>query len=455
MDSSLIKKYNVQGPRDTSYPTVPYWEAAPSIDAWISAIGAALAESEKIGRGAAIYIHIPFCEQLCTFCGCNTRITKKHERGVPYVQTVIRELELYYKALKRTSPIPVAEMHLGGGTPTWLSPAELKMLMEGVFQYLSPVAGADLSFEADPRVTSKEQLVTLYDFGFRRLSFGIQDFDPKVQEIVNREQSVEQVTQLTHEARAIGYTSINYDLIYGLPLQTLESVRNTIEHVRKLKPDRIAFYAYAHVPWIKPSQRKYTEADLPAGDAKRALYELGRLMLEETGYREIGMDHFALPTDSLWKAVENKTLHRNFMGYMPKDVHPMISLGCSAIGDAWTMFGQNIKEVEAYEESVAKGVIPLFKGHVLTAEDLILRRHIVNLMTCFETTWDSADNYTEYLEEVPEKLAELAKDGLIELQGRSARITPKGLPFLRNICMAFDARLSRKSPNTNLFSKTV
>ena len=434
---------------------MPYWEAAPSIDAWISAIGAALAESEKIGRGAAIYIHIPFCEQLCTFCGCNTRITKKHERGVPYVQTVIRELELYYKALKRTSPIPVAEMHLGGGTPTWLSPAELKMLMEGVFQYLSPVAGADLSFEADPRVTSKEQLVTLYDFGFRRLSFGIQDFDPKVQEIVNREQSVEQVTQLTHEARAIGYTSINYDLIYGLPLQTLESVRNTIEHVRKLKPDRIAFYAYAHVPWIKPSQRKYTEADLPAGDAKRALYELGRLMLEETGYREIGMDHFALPTDSLWKAVENKTLHRNFMGYMPKDVHPMISLGCSAIGDAWTMFGQNIKEVEAYEESVAKGVIPLFKGHVLTAEDLILRRHIVNLMTCFETTWDSADNYTEYLEEVPEKLAELAKDGLIELQGRSARITPKGLPFLRNICMAFDARLSRKSPNTNLFSKTV
>ena len=232
-------------------------------------------------------------------------------------------------------------------------------------------------------------------------------------------------------------------------------MRNTIEHVRKLKPDRIAFYAYAHVPWIKPSQRKYTEADLPAGDAKRALYELGRLMLEETGYREIGMDHFALPTDSLWKAVENKTLHRNFMGYMPKDVHPMISLGCSAIGDAWTMFGQNIKEVEAYEESVAKGVIPLFKGHVLTAEDLILRRHIVNLMTCFETTWDSADNYTEYLEEVPEKLAELAKDGLIELQGRSARITPKGLPFLRNICMAFDARLSRKSPNTNLFSKTV
>ena len=455
MNSTLIKKYNVAGPRYTSYPTVPYWEAVPSVDAWIKAIDTALAESEKIGRGAAIYIHIPFCEQLCTFCGCNTRITKKHERGVPYVQTVIREMELYYNALKRTKPIPIAELHLGGGTPTWLSPTELKMLMEGVFKYLQPIKDADLSFEADPRVTNKEQLQTLYDLGFRRLSFGIQDFDPKVQEIVNREQSVEQVTELTNQARAIGYTSINYDLIYGLPLQTLESVRNTIDHVRKLKPDRIAFYAYAHVPWIKPSQRKYTEADLPAGDAKRALYELGRAILEEAGFKEIGMDHFALPTDSLWKAVQSKTLHRNFMGYMPKDVHPMISLGCSAIGDAWTMFAQNIKEVEAYEESVAKGNIPIFKGHVLNAEDLILRRHIVNLMTRFETSWDTPQNYTEYLEEVPAKLAEMLNDNLISLTPHAARITPHGVPFLRNICMAFDARLSRKSPNTNLFSKTV
>lgn len=455
MNSALIKKYNVQGPRYTSYPTVPYWEQAPSVEQWVSAVGAALSESEKIGRGAAMYIHIPFCEQLCTFCGCNTRITKKHKRGVPYVQTVINELKLYYKALGRTSPIPVAELHLGGGTPTWLTADELKMLMEGVFQYIKPLKSAELSFEADPRVTNKEQLTTLYQLGFRRLSFGIQDFDPKVQDIVNRVQSVEQVTALTESARAIGYTSINYDLIYGLPLQTLTSVRDTIEHVRRLKPDRIAFYAYAHVPWIKPSQRKYTEADLPAADDKRALYELGREMLEDVGFKEIGMDHFALPTDSLSKAVENKTLHRNFMGYMPKDVHPMLSLGCSAIGDAWTMFAQNIKEVEAYEESVANGIIPIFKGHILNAEDLIMRRHIVNLMTRFETGWDTQETYTDYLEEVPAKLAEMVHDGLVKLTPHTAHITAAGIPFLRNICMAFDARLTRKSPNTNLFSKTV
>lgn len=455
MNSELIKKYNVQGPRYTSYPTVPYWEKAPSVDAWVKSISDALKESEAIGRGAAIYIHIPFCEQLCTFCGCNTRITKKHERGVPYVESVIKELALYYKALNRIKPIPVAELHLGGGTPTWLSADELKMLMEGVFQYLAPIKGAELSFEADPRVTNSQQLAILYQLGFRRLSFGIQDFDPKVQEIVNRVQSVEQVTQLTEQARTIGYTSINYDLIYGLPLQTLESVRNTIEHVCALKPDRIAFYAYAHVPWIKPSQRKYTEADLPAADDKRALYELGREMLEDVGFKEIGMDHFALPTDSLWKAVENKTLHRNFMGYMPKDVHPMLSLGCSAISDSWGMFAQNIKEVEAYSESVENGIIPIFKGHILTTEDLVMRRHIVNLMTRFETHWNTPQTYTEYLEEVPSKLKELVDDGLIKLTPHAAHITPAGIPFLRNICMAFDARLTRKSPNTNLFSRTV
>ena len=455
VDSALIRKYNIPGPRYTSYPTVPYWEETPAIDAWIKGIGAALAESERIGRGAAIYIHIPFCEQLCTFCGCNTRITKKHERGIPYVQTVIAELALYYQALGRTAPIPVAELHLGGGTPTWLSPEELRVLMTGIFQYIVPIKGAELSFEADPRVTTPAHLEMLAQLGFRRLSFGIQDFDPKVQEIVNRVQSLAQVATLTREARALGFSSINYDLIYGLPLQTAGSVTNTIAEVRRLKPDRIAFYAYAHIPWIKPGQRKYTESDLPDGDAKRALYELGRAMLEEAGYREIGMDHFALPSDSLWQAVEKRTLHRNFMGYMPKDVHPMISLGCSAIGDAWTMFAQNLKEVEAYEESVAAGTLPIFKGHVLSPEDLILRRHTLNLMTRFETGWHAAEHYTDYLEEIPARLAEAVADGLVILTSHSATITPEGRPFLRNICMAFDARLSRKSPNTRIFSKTM
>lgn len=507
---SLIAKYNIAGPRYTSYPTVPYWDDSPSIEEWIAALKQSLSESEAIGRGAALYIHIPFCESLCTYCGCNTRITKKHERGVPYVQTLIREMELYYQALGRISPISVAELHLGGGTPTWLSAEELQMMMEGLSRFITPFSPLPLgevgehretgegsphpahkssqtsptgrgihhefSFEADPRVTNTHQLSTLYSLGFRRLSLGIQDFDPKVQEIVHRVQSVEQVESLTRAAREIGYTSINYDLIYGLPLQTEDSIRRTIEEVRRLRPDRIAFYAYAHIPWIKPGQRKYTEADLPDGETKRKLYELGREMLESCGYREIGMDHFALESDGLWQAVQKGTLHRNFMGYMPKDVHPMLMLGCSSIGDAWSVFAQNIKEVEAYEAAVAAGEIPIYRGHKLTKEDQILRRHVLNIMTRGHTDWSEAALYTDYLEEVPARLAEPVKDGLIELSGqwsvvsgqdsgaemaspptkiRCATVTASGKPFLRNLCMAFDARLARKEPQGKVFSSTI
>lgn len=451
----LIQKYNVAGPRYTSYPTVPYWDQSPSVEQWVAALKQGLAESEAIGRGAALYIHIPFCESLCTYCGCNTRITKKHERGVPYVQTLIREMELYYKALGRTKPISVAELHLGGGTPTWLTAEELTMMMEGLSQFITPANGYEYSFEADPRVTHHSHLATLYSLGFRRLSLGIQDFDPKVQEIVNRVQSVEQVESLTKAARELGYTSINYDLIYGLPLQTEDSIRRTIDEVRRLKPERIAFYAYAHIPWIKPGQRKYTEADLPSGEAKRKLYELGRGMLEECGYREIGMDHFALESDDLWKAVGKGTLHRNFMGYMPKDVHPMLMLGCSSIGDAWSVFAQNIKEVEAYEAAVAAGNIPIYRGHMLTEEDQILRRHVLNIMTRGETKWSEAALYTDHLEEVPAKLAEPVKDGLMTLGKHSAKVTEAGKPFLRNLCMAFDARLARKEPHGQVFSQTI
>ncbi len=455
MNPALIRKYNIAGPRYTSYPTVPYWDTSPSTEQWIAALKVALAESEQIGRGAAIYVHIPFCESLCTYCGCNTRITRKHERGLPYVRTLIRELELYMHALGRKQKIPVAELHLGGGTPTWLSAEELTLMMEGLLQFLEPVPGHEFSFEADPRVTTPEQLQALHKLGFRRLSLGIQDFDARVQEIVNRVQSVAQVESITRIARETGYTSINYDLIYGLPLQTEASIRDTIGEVRRLKPERIAFYAYAHIPWIKPGQRKYTEADLPDGEAKRRLYELGRSMLEETGYREIGMDHFALPTDGLWQAVERGTLHRNFMGYMPKDVHPMLSLGCSSIGDAWTAFAQNIKEVEAYEAAVAEGRLPLLRGHVLNQEDQILRRHVLNVMTRGETDWSAPEHYTDYLEEVPAKLAEPVKDGLIVLGNRRAKVTEAGRPYLRNLCMAFDARLARKEPQGQVFSKTI
>jgi oxygen-independent coproporphyrinogen III oxidase len=451
--SELVKKYNIPGPRYTSYPTVPYWSDSPTQVQWLDSVKSSLEESEAQGVGAALYVHIPFCESLCTYCGCNTRITRNHAVGTPYLASVLKELDLYLAHLDR-KPL-VTEIHLGGGTPTFLSPPELESLMQGIFSRIRVSSHHEFSVEADPRVTTREHLAVLAQLGFRRLSLGIQDFDPGVQEIVHRVQSVEQVRATTVTARNLGFTSINYDLIYGLPLQTLESVKRTIETVRELRPDRIAFYAYAHVPWIKPGQRRFTEADLPSGDTKRELYEMGRAMLEQAGYREVGMDHFALETDSLWQAVKSGALHRNFMGYTSRQVAPLIGLGVSAIGDSWTVFAQNEKLLETYQVRVEKGEIPLLRGHVLSQEDLVLRRHVLNLMTRFETNWTDPSLFAEFLDGVADRLKELESDGLLKLGARSCLVTEKGRPFLRNICMAFDARLARQAPATQLFSKTI
>ena len=456
--SDLLKKYNVPGPRYTSYPTVPYWDTNPTADQWIESIDQALREGEAQSVGAALYVHIPFCQSLCTYCGCNTRITRNSEVGKPYVDTVLKEWDLYLTRLGRTTvanALPVTELHLGGGTPTFLSPSELERLVDGILSRARVLSGAEFSIEADPRVTSEEHLKTLAKLGFRRLSLGVQDFDPRVQDIVHRVQSEEMVRGTTELARAHGFTSVNYDLIYGLPLQTLDSVRETVDAVKRLRPDRIAFYAYAHVPWIKPSQRRFTEADLPSGDEKRALYEMGREMLEQVGYREIGMDHFALETDSLWAASKNGSLHRNFMGYTSRQVSPLIGLGVSSIGDSWRVFAQNEKLLETYQQRVTQGELPLLRGHVLNEEDQVLRRHVLNLMTRMKTEWNEREVYSPYLETVNERLEELVADGLVKLGNRSCQVHEEGRAFLRNICMAFDARLVRQAPTTQLFSKTM
>jgi oxygen-independent coproporphyrinogen-3 oxidase len=453
--TSLLKKYDVQGPRYTSYPTILYWDKNPTVDSWIESIARSLDEAERQASGAAIYIHVPFCRSLCTYCGCNNRITRHTEAGRPYVQTILKEWELYRERLNRSEPIPLSEIHLGGGTPTFLSPAELEELICGILKHVRQTPDAEFSIEADPRTTTREQLATLSRLGFKRLSLGIQDFDSGVQTIVNRVQTESQVRVVTEEARAAGFTSINYDLIYGLPLQTIHSVEQTIKAIRRLRPDRIAFYAYAHVPWVKPGQRRFTELDLPSGDEKRALYERGRAMLEEAGYKEIGMDHFALETDSLWGAYTAGRLHRNFMGYISRLVFPLIGLGVSSIGDSWEMFAQNEKRLETYSERVHAGEIPIFRGHELSREDRVLRRHILNLMTRFMTEWKDGELFVPFLETVNERLAELKRDRLVKLSARRCEITEAGRPFLRNACMAFDARLARKAPTTRLFSRTI
>jgi len=268
-------------------------------------------------------------------------------------------------------------------------------------------------------------------------------------------QSVANVEEVTQAARARGFDSINFDLIYGLPLQTLSSIDATMDAVCRLRPDRVALYGYAHVPWIRPGQRRFTELDVPQGDQKRQLYERGRERLESSGYREIGLDHFALESDALWTAQRTGELHRNFMGYTTARTEPLIGLGVSSIGDAGDAYVQNDKDLRLYQQRVQAGELPIHRGHVLNEEDQVLRRHILRLMTQLQTRWDSPADYTDHLTTIPQRLAAPAADGLVELDAVGCRVTPAGRAFLRNICMAFDARLSRRAPDQGLFSRTA
>ena len=449
--SELIKKYNVPGPRYTSYPTVPYWDSENfTSQEWTKQVS----ESFKVANckeGISLYIHLPYCESLCTYCGCNTRITVNHLVEIPYIKVVLEEWKMYKRIFGRN--LKIKEIHLGGGTPTFFSPENLSGLIEGILCNSIIQEGAEFGFEAHPNNTTIEHLKMLYELGFKRLSLGIQDFDSKVQEVVNRKQSYEQVKNLTFLAREIGYTSINFDLIYGLPSQNLSSIVDTIKKVTILKPDRISFYSYAHIPWIKPGQRKFTEEDLPKDEIKRQLYETGRRMLEEVGYREIGMDHFALPSDSLYKALVDGTLHRNFMGYTSCHTSTLIGLGCSAISDTWTAFAQNIKTVENYIREVKNGHLPLLKGHILTNEDIRLRKHILNIMCRMETSWEEAS--LPLMDGIIKRLASMQADGLLTISKNNIKIIDACRPFIRNACMAFDEKLYIKKTESTIFSKVI
>ncbi|WP_143960791.1 oxygen-independent coproporphyrinogen III oxidase [Litoribacter populi] len=453
MSQSLITKYNVPGPRYTSYPTVPYWETSPTEETWKSHVKKAFTVSGITGAGLSLYIHLPYCEKLCTYCGCNKRITINHKVEEPYIETLLKEWKMYL-ALFGEKPL-IKEIHLGGGTPTFFSPENLRVLIEGLFENSELADQPEMSFEGHPNNTTEDHLQTLYDLGFRRVSFGIQDFDEKVQRVIHRIQPYENVERVTRQAKEIGYTSINFDLIYGLPLQTLDSIINTIEKVKILQPDRIAFYSYAHVPWNSPGQRSYTEADLPKNEEKRTLYETGKALLEEAGYVEIGMDHFAKKTDELYIASQNRSLYRNFMGYSSSPTGLLIGLGSSSISDTWTAFGQNLKKIEDYKAAVNEGRFPIFRGHLLTDEDLIIRQHILNLMCSFHTNWDEEGTYTPAIMEGLERLKDIENDNLIEIDDYKITVREEGKPFIRNICMALDARLWRNKPETELFSSTV
>ena len=424
--NSLIDKYNIPGPRYTSYPTVPYWENENfKSEKWQSTVIRAFNESNA-EEGISIYVHLPFCENLCTFCACHKRITKQHSVETPYLESVLKEWNLYLDLFSQSAisnqqsaeqkaecgkqKAKLKELHLGGGTPTFFSPENLKILLEGIFSTVEIAENPEFSFEGHPNNTTKEHLQTLYDLGFRRCSFGVQDYDLKVQKAINRIQPFENVKNVTEWAREIGYKSVSHDLVFGLPHQSWEAMELTIRKTLELKPDRLAFYSYAHVPWIKGvGQRGFDENDLPSGEEKRKLYENGKKLLQDLGYIEVGMDHFSLESDDLYQSLIQKKLHRNFMGYTSSNTQLMVGLGMSAISDSWYGFAQNEKTVEDYQKRVEEGKIPVFRGHILNDEDLIIRRHILNLMCQLETTFTDKNTFAE-LPEALEKLKKPAYD---------------------------------------------
>ena len=446
--TDLFAKYDVPVPRYTSYPTVPEWHATPTTDDWTESLAAALDAPDAT---LSLYLHLPFCESLCTFCGCNTVITRDHHRARPYLDLIFRELDAYLQRVPGLGARPVCQLHLGGGTPTFLSPQELADLMDGLFSRLTRTrSGFEASVEADPRVTTPAHLETLRARDFTRLSLGVQDFNPETQRLVNRIQSEALVEDLVRRARAVGYESINFDLIYGLPGQTTDSMRHTADQVLGLNPDRMAVYSFARVPWIKPQQRKFKDEQIPIGAEKRALYEVIRRPVLEHGYVELGMDHFARPHDGLARAAAAGTMHRNFQGYTERRTTALLGLGVSAISETPDCYHQNEKIITVYDRRVQQGEIPTLRGHRLSDDDQRRREKILSLMTTFRVALDPDE-----VADARTFLAPLVADGIVEVDDHELRIPLHGRPFLRNAATLFDVHLRTNQPTGPLYSRAV
>lgn len=449
MMKDLLAKYDVPAPRYTSYPTVPYWETNPTTDQWVQHLRTTL--TEKSG-GYSLYLHIPFCESLCTFCGCNNIITKDHKRETPYVDLILKEWQLYIEKVPELLQRPLKHIHLGGGTPTFLSAEALTRLLKPILSQVK-IDAQDFegSIEVDPRRTKPDQLKALRELGFNRVSMGVQDFHPEVQRLVNRIQPYEITANLTKAAREMGYTSVNFDLIYGLAKQTPDSIRQTAQATVELRPDRIALYSFALVPWIKPAQRLFKDEDLPKAAEKRELYEIARGILLNAGYVEVGMDHFALPTDNLSLAMKEKRLHRNFMGYTDQKTDVLLGLGVSSISETPLSFHQNEKVLPLYEAALNEGRLPTMRGHILNEEDKVRRDQILKLMTEFEVPFSNETQETQS----KEFLKEMLNDHLVEIRDHKLIVKEEGRPFLRNACVFFDERLKSKQPQTKIFSQSI
>jgi oxygen-independent coproporphyrinogen-3 oxidase len=446
--TDLFAKYDVPAPRYTSYPTVPFWSDPPTTPQWLNELDSACEDATSTW---SLYLHLPFCETLCTFCACNTVITRDHQREKRYIELLSKEWGLYLDRVPALRERPLLGLHLGGGTPTFFSAANLERILKPILED-TRIAGDEFeaSVEVHPGHTTREQMLTLRRLGFTRISIGVQDFDPEVQRLVNRYQPYEVTKSVTEIARELGYTSVNYDLIYGLPRQTTESFSETVKKTIELRPDRIALYSFALVPWIKPAQRSYSDEDLPKAGEKRALYEQARERLASAGYIEIGMDHFALPHDGIAKAQRQGTLHRNFQGYTGRRTRVLLGLGVSAISETPTCFHQNEKAFPVYERRLQQGELPTFRGHLLSAEDRRLREQILTFMTRFEV-----DLLAEQSADAKVFLDPLISDGLVEVSEQKMVLTERGRPFLRNACMFFDKRLRQQEERPRIFSQAL
>src|SRR6185369_4133747 len=388
IDVGLLNKYNVPVPRYTSYPTVPFWKDELDVKKWKEVFKKQFSENNS-RDGISLYLHLPFCESLCTYCGCNKKITTNHSVEAEYLAATLKEWKIY-RQLMNEPPI-IREIHLGGGTPTFFSPRNLSKLLDGIFERSLIHPHHEFSIEGHPNNTTKRHLETLYNLGFRRISYGVQDNDPEVQRIINRIQPLENVKNATEEARRVGFKSVNFDLIYGLPKQNLQSIERTIKEVIELKPDRIAFYSYAHVPWASRGQRLFAENDLPSPEEKLNLYIKGKELLTDAGYVDIGMDHFALTGDDLYNAWLDGTLHRNFMGYTTQKSSILLGLGVSSISDVGNAFAQNKKALHEYYESIEKNELAVFRGYFLNNEDVAFRKYILDISCKGCTTFKPAD----------------------------------------------------------------
>ncbi|HKN61971.1 MAG TPA: oxygen-independent coproporphyrinogen III oxidase, partial [Candidatus Acidoferrales bacterium] len=451
---AFLEKYNRPGPRYTSYPTAPVWKD----DFGPDDLERSYAAADERGTPVSLYMHIPFCERLCLFCACNVSIQKDKNVAIPYLDALKREIDhVSRKVSKRRS---VIQFHWGGGTPTYLTPEQMDDLFAYARERFSFAPDAEIGIEIDPRVTSREHLESLRRLGFNRLSMGIQDFEPRVQETIHRVQPYEMTRDLILVARGLGFESLNVDLIYGLPHQTAESFRATIAQTLTLSPDRVAMFSYAHVPWLKKQQGSFA-VHLPEGREKFQIFRAGLEGFLDAGYLYIGMDHFARPGDELGVAQQNRTLHRNFQGYTTKAGADLYGMGVSAISSIGDAYAQNRREVPAYESAVADRGIATMRGYRLSPDDRI-RRAVIGRLLCHtvipkrEVEQEFGITFDEYFALELERLEEPRSDGLVLLSPGEIRVTPLGRIFIRNIAMPFDRYLlDQQMDKKPLFSKTL